>query len=451
MPRALMLGTLAVLVVIVVANNSMGALAQPEIAEAFLAGPADVGWVVFGFSASFAVSTAIWGAIGRRFGIGRGLAAGIVVLSIFSLAAAAAPSLPLLVAARVIQGFGAGAIPTLGTALIGTRYSGPSRASALGVIVGSVGTGQAVGPLLGGALIDLAGWRAVVGLAVLVAPTAAIMLRSHPAAGDNQARIDITGALLVGIAAFAAVLALNRLPVDGLAPLTIIAVASLVLALPAVGWHSLVRGGSFLPKQVLLEPTYRRLVLLGAVGMSAFLGSIVIVPIAISRVQGLMGLELGLVLVPMALTTALLSPNNGRVTRRLGHANTVHLSLGLLAAGPLSLAVLGAGASPIALAAALVPLGAGFSLLNAPLLEQLMLVFEGPLAPIAVGSYNLLFFLGGSLGAALSTALVEARVRLPLMPAGSAEPGFVTSAVLLCVLPAAAALLLGRARMRMSQ
>ncbi len=440
--RGLVLGTLAGLVIIVVANNSMGSLAQPDIAAAFGAGPADVGWVVFGYSVSFAVSTAIWGALGRRFGVGRAFAVGVVILAAASLGAAFAPSLPLLVAARVVQGFGSGAIPTLGNALIGQHFSGPPRAAALGVMVGSVGTGLAIGPLLGGVLLDLAGWRAVVGLALLTAPAVVLVLRADRRRGDVGARIDFLGAVLVGAAAISAVFLLNRLPVVGLAPITLVALAGLAVALPAAGWHSLVRGGSFMPRAVVAEPAYRRLVALGAVGMCAFLGSLVIVPVAVERAQGLAGLELGFVLLPMALTSAVLSPNNGRVTARLGHTATARLSLAMLAAGPALLGLLGAGAPPLALSAALVPMGAGFALLNAPLIDQLLTVFEGPLAPVAVGSYNLLFFLGGSLGAALSTAILQSRVSLPFLPP-AAEPGFVTATLLLALLPATAVLALG--------
>jgi MFS transporter, DHA2 family, metal-tetracycline-proton antiporter len=442
-PRGLVLGTLASLIIIVVANNSMGALAQPDIAAAFAVGPADVGWVVFGYSVSFAVSTAAWGTLGRRFGIGRALAVGVVILAIASLAAALAPSLPLLVAARVVGGFGSGAIPTLGNALIGQNFSGPGRAAALGVMVGSVGTGLAIGPILGGVLLELAGWRAVVGLALLTLPTVLLILRADRGQGEQSARLDFVGAVLVGGAAIAAVFVLNRLPVVGLTPLSLGALIAFALLLPAAGWHSLRRGGAFMPRAVIGQPDYRRLVTLGAVGMCAFLGSLVIVPIAVERAQGLAGLELGFVLLPMALTSAVLSPNNGRVTARLGHTATARLSLTLLAVGPIALGLLGAAAPPVAISAALVPMGAGFALLNAPLIDQLMTAFEGPLAPVAVGSYNLLFFLGGSLGAALSTAILQARVELPGM-APTAEPGFVTATLLLAALPAAAALLLGR-------
>jgi MFS family permease len=181
-------------------------------------------------------------------------------------------------------------------------------------------------------------------------------------------------------------------------------------------------------------------VIFGAIGMSAFLGSLVIMPIAVAAAQGRQGLELGLLLIPMALTTAVLSPNNGRITRRFGQRPTVVGSLLMLALAPIALALLGAGAPGELIAAAMVPLGIGFSLLNAPLLDRLMHRFEGSLAPVAVGSYNLVYFFGGSMGAALSTALVQRDIELPVL-SDIVGPGYPTALLLLAAAPALTALL----------
>ena len=439
----MLLGTLAALVVVVVANNSMGALAQPDIQRDFGIGPADVGWVVFGFSAAFAVATIVWGAIGRRFGVGRSLAIAIGLLSTASLVAALAPDLPTLVGARVLQGAAAGAIPTLGTSLIGARFSGARRAGALGVWIGSVGLGQAIGPLLGGALIDVFDWHAVVGFSVLAAPSLLIVARGHRVPGDAQARVDVVGAVLIAGAVLSTVFLLNRVPVVGLALPSLGALALLAITLAALGWHIVRRNGRLLPREVILDPTYRRLAALGGIGMSSFLGTLVIMPIAVSLAQGRTGLDLGLLLVPMALTTALVSPNNGRVTRRFGRRTTVRFALAMLALGALSLALLGASAQGDLIALGMVPLGVGFSLLNPPLVDELMARFEGPLVPVAVGSYNLFFFLGGSIGASLMTALVQRDLHLPLL-SDTLGSGYPTVLLLLALVPALAALLAGR-------
>jgi len=157
--RRLLLVVLSALTVIVVANNGAGSLAQPAIGQAFDAGPADVGWIVFGYSVSFAIATALWGGLARRFGLGPSLAAGVLLFSGASLAAVLAPSLTLLIAARIVQGAGSGAIPTLGNALIARRFlGGGERSRAFGMIVASVAVGMAIGPLITGLILSVSGF-----------------------------------------------------------------------------------------------------------------------------------------------------------------------------------------------------------------------------------------------------------------------------------------------------
>ena len=71
--RTALVAALATLVLITVATNTTASLAQPQIGQTFAVGPADTGWVVFGYSATFAVGTALWGGIARRIGIVRSL------------------------------------------------------------------------------------------------------------------------------------------------------------------------------------------------------------------------------------------------------------------------------------------------------------------------------------------------------------------------------------------
>jgi MFS family permease len=104
--RNALLAVLATLVVVVVATNTTAALAQPQISETFGVGPADTGWVVFGYSATFAVATALYGAIAARFGVTRSLVSGVVLLAAGSGAAVVAPSMELLIASRMVQGAG---------------------------------------------------------------------------------------------------------------------------------------------------------------------------------------------------------------------------------------------------------------------------------------------------------------------------------------------------------
>src|SRR5690606_6448737 len=159
--------------------------------------------------------------------------------------------------------------------------------------------------------------------------------------------------------------------------------------------------------------------------LSAFVGTIVLIPTLGSRVYGLEGVTLGLLLLPLALAATVVSPSNARVQAWIGTPATTRTALVLLGVGSL---VIGLGAVPvglIALVPGLVMLGTGFGLLNAPLLARLTHGIPGPRQPVAVGIYNLAFFLGGAAGAAISSALVQVGIDLPGL--GGALPGFSTA------------------------
>ncbi len=420
-------------------------MAQPAIGREFAAGPGDVGWVVFGYSATFAIGTAVWGGVASRFGSGRALAVGIVLFVTGSAVAAFAPSLPSLVVARLVQGVGSGAIPTLSTALIARHFDGTDRARALGVIVAAVGTGLAVGPLLGGSALQLFGWRAAVAFGVVALPAAWLVFRAEGASAGAR-HIDVPGAGLVSIVILAATFLMNRLPVLGVVPLTVTALVALVIGAFAYVLYIRSRPDAIVPWRVLGNPSFYRLAGLGGIGMSAFLGTLVTIPVAASRAHGLDGIALGLLLVPMAFVAAVSSLQNARVQAVIGRSRTTTLALGALAITALPLALLGAEAPPPVLAVCLLPLGLGFGLLGAPLVNELTRRFSGPDQPIAVGAYNLVFFLGGSLGAAITSGLLQTGLDLPAL--ASAVPGFRTAELLLSLAPTIAAVFLVASRIR---
>jgi DHA2 family metal-tetracycline-proton antiporter-like MFS transporter len=444
--RAALLAVLATLVAITVATNTTASLAQPQIGDAFGAGPADTAWVVFGYSATFAVGTALWGGIASRTGILPALVAGVGLLGLGSLGAAVAPSLELVIATRLLQGLGSGAIPTLATALVAGRFEGADRARALGVIIAAVGVGQALGPLLGGVLLDLAGWRAAVSIGIVAIPAVVVLARSQRgrAAVVGERRIDWPGAGLVAIVALSLTFVLNRGPLLGVSPTIlvplIVGVVAAALVLRRAGRHC----DAFVPGDVLANPVFRGVVPLGALGLSAYLGTIVLVPILGARVYGLDGIPLGLLLLPMALAAAISSPNNARVQAWIGPMHTTRLALALLGVAPMVVGLTAIAGGPALLGIGLAMLGSGFGLLNAPLLARLTQAVVGDRQPVAVGVYNLCFFLGGAVGASISSAVVQAGVELPAL--GSPDlPGFTTALLVVGVGPLVAALLVGRA------
>jgi MFS family permease len=93
------------------------------------------------------------------------------------------------------------------------------------------------------------------------------------------------------------------------------------------------------------------------------------------------------------------------------------------------------------------PIGAGFGLIGTPILNELTPAFEGPDRPLAVGTYNLGFFLGGTAGAAIGTAFIQIGLELPVF-AGRAVPGFSTAELMLAIGPLVGAALIVARRPR---
>lgn len=432
-PR-LLVGTVFLTFAIAVANTTSGAIAQPAVAEAFAAGAADVGAIVFGYSTTFAIMTAVYGSLARRFGLGRCLTFGVVLVALGAGVAVAAPNLPTLVAARVVQGIGAGALPTLSMALLSRRLSGTARARALGINVAAVGMGFAAGPLVGGLLLEAFGWRGAMALGLLVAPAALILPRLAPEPGDPGAPLDPPGIALLAVAVGGLVLMVNRLPLLGLGS-TILAIGTVT----AVAWTALVirsrrHREPALPLRELADPVLRRAMMLGGMGQTAFFGMLVLAPIVAARVHDIERFQLGLLLLPMALIIAFVSPRNAWVSERIGRRATTAVSLSVIGLAATFLAWQGAGAPVTMLEAGLLTAGAGFGLLGAPLVNEVSRRFPDSRRSVALGVYNLAFFLGSASGGAISTGFVQGGLEIEPF-AGRVLPGASTGLLVLAVLP----------------
>lgn len=430
----LLVGTVFLTFTIAVANTTSGAIAQPEIADAFGAGAADVGAIVFGYSTAFAIMTAIYGSLARRFGLGRCLTFGVLLVTAGAAVAVVATDLTMLIAARVVQGIGAGAIPTLSMALISRRMSGQARARALGINVAAVGMGFAGGPLFGGILLEAFGWRGAMALGLLVAPAAFIFPRLAPEPGDPRAHLDVPGMILLAVAVGALVALVNRLPLLGLGPATATIAAISVVAFALLVIRSRGRTEPALPRAELADAVLRRAMLLGAFGQTAFFGIIILAPIVAARVHEIGGFRLGLLLLPMAALIALVSPRNGLLVERIGRGATTTVSMSIIALGAGILAWQGPGASVVVLEVGLVVAGVGFSLLGAPLVNEVSRRFPDAQRSIALGVYNLAFFIGSASGGAIATGFVQSGVELEVF-GGRPLPGASTGLFLLAALP----------------
>ncbi len=208
-PRAV-LTTMCVGYFLVLLDVSALNVALPQLRADLGAGSAGLAWVIAGYAVPFAALLLASGTTGDRIGHRRVVLCGLAVFGIGSLGCAVAPTVGVLIVARVVQGIGAALLLPGTLALIARTYRDEARARAIGVWAAIGGLALPAGPLLGGALVAATGWRSVFWLNLpLVAAAMVAVVRAVPADhGDPQCRLDPVGsvlaAVLLGLVAYAA-------------------------------------------------------------------------------------------------------------------------------------------------------------------------------------------------------------------------------------------------------
>jgi MFS family permease len=427
------------LIMVAVANTGSTAVAQPAIRAHFGIGPADVAWLVFGYTAVFAVSTAWYGAAARRFGASRSLMVGATLLGLGAVGAAFADRFWVLLALRLLQGFGAGAIPTLAVTIAGERLSPSLRARATAIIIAGVGIGQALGPILGGLLVDLVSWRAAVAVGSLALPAILITAR-HRSPSDPSQRIDVGGGLALGVFIVSIAWLLNRLPSLGLSPSTVVMAVLAVLVAVFIRRHLRVHPAAIVPREVLQRPGFAGVVCVAALLLAIFIAVVTGIPLILELQSGT---TVGLIMLPMALALAGVSAVSSAVVRSAGLRRTIAYGVGLISASTVTSTIAIMQGGPLGVAFSLIPLGMGYGLLASPLSERVSALFESRWRSTALGAYNVVFFVGGVGGGSIASALIDRSITTP-------AAGLAQALIALGVIAAATAIGVRTGRLRAS-
>ncbi|NLT06930.1 MAG: MFS transporter [Solirubrobacterales bacterium] len=323
-------------------------IAFPDIAASFPGVERDVlAWVLDGYFVVIAALLVPAGGLADRFGHRRIFLIGVGVFAVASVLCAAAPSLGTLIAARVVQGAGAALIAPASLAIVLDSFPSERRALGVGLWGAAAAAAAAVGPSLGGALVELSGWRLVflvnipLGAAILWAGARHLREREH---------LDSRLPDLAGAGLLAAALALLTLAiVEGddwgwTAPSTLAAFGAAALLLAAVA----VRGRRH-PRPIVEPELFAgrafRVGNLGTLLFSAAFFSIVLGNVLfLTSVWGYSVLTAGLAVLPGPVATTIVSGPAGRLADRVGHRAVVLPGALLFAAGVLVLR--SAGAEP---------------------------------------------------------------------------------------------------------
>lgn len=409
-------------------STSAVTVALPELAGDLGITAATAAWIVSAYTVALAVATPTHGRLADMVGIRVPLVAGVTAMGLGALVAALAPTFPVLLGARIVQGLGSASVPVLATALISARWSGPEQGSALGRVAGVAATLSALGPVLGGGLEALGGWRWALALPAVGLLALPALWRSAPAGGSGE-RIDVPGAALVAVAASGLVLLIQS-PSAGPVAATVGAVL-VAAGVPLVALRVRARPDGFLPRAIITNGTVLRSAFAAAAVPASWFALLLGVPLAAAS-WGWSPLATGALLLPAAAFGFASPPVARRLLARIGPRRTIAIACPTAIVALLVAALGGVLASPVLLALAVVLVTVAFGIGQPAMISSVGSAVAGEQRGVALGIATLVFLTGASVGAALVGGL-------------SSVVGVPLAFVLLVALPVAgiATLLLG--------
>jgi len=375
------------------------AVTLPAIADDLGLTTGGASWIISLYALMLAVATAVYGRVADLAGIRLPLLFGVGLMASSAVLGAFAPSYELLLAARLLQGAGAAAVPVLGMAIVSARYDGGVRTAALGRVAGTAAAVSALGPLAGGLVEQASSWRAVVALPALGLLVVPALWRAVPTQGTG-ARLDVLGAVLVAGTAAGLVL-LVQSPASGVV-VAVVGAVLLGLGVPAAASRVRRRPEGFLPHAVVREPVVVRSALAAAAVPAAWFALLIAVP-AVLAARGWTPLTIGLALVPSAVTGFLAPRLAGPLLLRLKPARSLVVA-GLTAAVALLVAAAGAvvgSAAAVLLVAAVVLVTFAFGLGQPALMAAVGDAVPPEVRGVALGIATLVFLVGGGVGSAV--------------------------------------------------
>jgi EmrB/QacA subfamily drug resistance transporter len=381
-------------------------VALPSIGTDLDAGAAGLQWTVNGYTLSLASLILLGGSLGDRYGRRRIFVVGVVWFAAASLLCGIAPNVGTLIAARVLQGIG-GALLTPGSlALLEASFHPDDRAKAIGAWSGLGGVAGALGPFLGGWLVQAATWRLVFLINVpLAALVAVVAIRHVPESSNPQAarRLDLIGAVTVAVALAGLTYGFTAWPAHGVTAPTVLGALGVGLAgLLAFGFTEHRSSHPMLPLNVFSSRTFTAVNLVTFAVYAALGAVFFLVVLNLQVVAGFSPLAAGTALLPVTLLMLLLSARAGALGQRIGPRIPMTVGPAVCAGALVLFAGIGADANYLqdVLPAAVI-LGLGLSLTVAPLTATALGALDERHAGIASGVNNAVARTAGLLAVAI--------------------------------------------------
>ncbi len=403
--RRLILGICCMSLLIVALDNTIVNVALPSIGRELHSSVSGLQWTVDAYILVLASLLMLSGSSADRLGRRRTFQVGLVVFSLGSLLCSLAPSLPFLIAFRMVQAVGGSMLNPVAMSIITNTFTEPrERAWAIGVWGSVVGVSMALGPVVGGLLVSTVGWRSIFWINVPIGIAAVVLtaLFVPESRAPKPRRLDPLGQLLVIVLLAGLTFGIIEGPASGWAsPKIVIAFALAATALVSLLLYEPRRQEPLLELRFFRSAPFSGASAIAVCSFAALGGFLFLNTLYLQELRGFTALEAGLLTLPMAGMAVLWGPISGRLVGGRGtRIPLVGAGLGLALGALMLTRVVASTPLPWLLVAYLL-FGIGFGLVNAPITNTAVSGMPRAQAGVAAAIASTSRQVGQSLGVAL--------------------------------------------------
>ena len=410
-------------------------VAIPSIRTELHASPSQLQWVIDVYTLVLASLLLLSGATADRFGRRRVFQIGLTIFAVGSLLCSLAPNIHTLIAARLLQGIGGSMLNPVALSIISQVFVGRvERARAIGIWGAVMGIAMALGPMLGGALIELGDWRAVFWINLPIC-AAAILLTAIFVPESRSATmrdVDPIGQALAVTFLFSVVFVLiqGREMGGSAAPSIAISIAAVLALLGFLRYESR-RTDPFIDLRFFHSIPFASATVIAVCAYAAYGAFLFMMSLYLQGARHYSALHTGLMYLPISVAALTLSPLSGRLVGRFGSRPSLVAAGTMITAATLMLADLTVTAPVWAMVAIFAVFGAGFAMANAPITTTAVSGMPTDRAGAASAVASTSRQVGVSIGVALCGSLAGAALTASTAQyTADARPLWLTSAML---------------------
>lgn len=347
-------------------------IALPAIGRDYDASLTTLQWVVTAYTLTLAGLLLVAGALGDRYGRRLVFQIGVIWFALASVLCGLAVSAGMLIAARALQGVGAALLTPGSLAIIEASFRSDDRGKAIGAWSGFSGVGTAIGPFIGGWLIQAVSWRLIFAINLpIAAGVVAVAWRHVPESRDTEqsGRVDVAGGALVTAGLIGVTYGLIDGPSGGWArPAPLAALVAGVILLAAFAARERRAAAPVLPLSLFSSAQFSAANVVTFVVYAALGGALFLLPIQLEQVSGYTALQAGISLLPVTVIMLALSARSGALAARIGPRLQMSAGPVVIAAGLALLARIGHSADYLTeVLPAVIVFGLGLAINVAPL------------------------------------------------------------------------------------